>query len=194
MCFLAGTSYEHDVESLYDGARADLREQIVLEGEFLEEEGVLSAETTPDRIADILFKSGQVVTRTHDLTLLGRDRVSSTLYEDLKTWLPGIIDEEQVEFDHTPPDVPNGSNYRVDYRLEASNDRLLSFTEFPIETRHGSRPPCSPTSCFTACHSIPLPCSRISWRSPGLMSSARQMSPEQRLLHSMRKATFAGKS
>ena len=75
---LMHVSYEHDVDSFYEGARASLREQIVRESGIDEEEGVFSVETPPDQVATALFRFGQALTRIHALTFLSRERVSST--------------------------------------------------------------------------------------------------------------------
>ena len=75
---LMHVSYEHDVDSFYEGARATLREQIVRESGIDEEEGIFSIETPPDQVATALFRFGQALTRIHALTFLSRERVSST--------------------------------------------------------------------------------------------------------------------
>ncbi len=111
-------SYEHDIDTFLDGPRAVLREQIVRDSSIEEDDGVFTAETPPDRIADALFRFGQALTKIYDLTFLSRERIASTFYEDLRTLLFEIIDEEEVETDHIPIDVPNASNYPVDYRIE----------------------------------------------------------------------------
>ena len=111
-------SYEHDVDSFYDGARASLREQIVRECGIEEIDGVFTVEAPPDRIADVLFKFGQALTKIYDLTFLSRERVASTFYEDLNTILVRIVAEDKIETDYVHPDVPNGEIYPVDYRLE----------------------------------------------------------------------------
>ncbi len=111
-------SYEHDVDAYFDGTRAMLREQIVREAGIEENEGVFSVESPPDRIADSLFRFGQAITKIYDLTFLSRGRVASTFYEDLKALLFSMVDEEKIESDYIPPDVPNGNNYPVDYRIE----------------------------------------------------------------------------
>ena len=110
--------YEHDVDTFYDGARAALREQIVRESGIQEDNGTFSVEARPDGIADALFKFAQALTKIYDLTFLSRERVASTFYEDLKSLLFAMVDEQKVQPDYVPPDVPNGSNYPVDYRLE----------------------------------------------------------------------------
>ena len=52
-------SYQHDVDSFYEGARASLREQIVRESGIDEEEGIFSMEAPPDQVATALFRFGQ---------------------------------------------------------------------------------------------------------------------------------------
>ena len=118
---LMHVSYEHDVDSFYEGARASLREQIVRETGIDEEEGIFSTETPPDQVATALFRFGQALTKIHDLTFLSRDRVSSTFYEDLRGLLFTMLDEDHVDTDYIPPDVPNGNNYPVDYQFPGTN-------------------------------------------------------------------------
>ena len=110
--------YEHDVDTFYDGARATLREQIVRESGIQEDNGTFSVEARPDRLADTLFRFAQALTKIYDLTFLSRERVASTFYEDLKAVLFAMVDEEKVQPDYVPPDVPSGSDYPVDYRLD----------------------------------------------------------------------------
>ncbi len=114
-------SYENDVDMFYEGQRSVLREKIVKEAGIDEDRGIFSVETTPDRIADSLFDLGQALTRIYDLTFLNRERVNSTFYEDLKSLLFTIVDEDGAERDYIPSDVPDGSNYPVDYRIEGKD-------------------------------------------------------------------------
>lgn len=118
---LMHVSYDHDVDSFYEGARASLREQIVRESGIDEDEGVFSIEAPPDQVAAALFRFGQALTKIHDLTFLSRERVSSTFYEDLRDLLFTMLDEEHVDADYIPHDVPNGTNYPVDYHFAASD-------------------------------------------------------------------------
>ena len=111
-------SYEHDVDTFYDGARAALREQIVRESGIEENDGTFTIETAPDRVADALFGFGQALTKIYDLTFLSRERVASTFYEDLRTLLFAMVGEEKIDIDYIPPEIPNGNDYPVDYRLE----------------------------------------------------------------------------
>ena len=118
---LMHVSYEHDVDSFHEGARASLREQIVRETGIDEEAGIFSIETPPDQVATALFRLGQALTRIDDLTFPSRDRVSSTFYEDLRSLLFTMLDENHVDIDYLPPGVPNGNNYPVDYHFPGTH-------------------------------------------------------------------------
>ena len=120
---LMHVSYEHDVDSFYEGARASLREQIVRESGIDEEEGIFSMEAPPDHVAAALFRFGQALTKIHDLTFLSRDRVASTFYDDLRGLLFTMLDEDNVDTDYIPPDVPNATAYPVDYRFPGRDGR-----------------------------------------------------------------------
>ena len=120
---LMHVSYDHDVDSFYEGARAAFREQIVRESGIEEDRGIFSVETPPDQLASTLFWFAQALTKIHDLTFLSRDRVSSTFYEDLRTILFTLLNEENVDTDFVHPDVPNGNSYPVDYHFEGKNGR-----------------------------------------------------------------------
>ena len=115
-------SYEHDVEALFTGTRAVLREQVVREAGIEEQDGVFSVEVAPEHIADALFNFGQALTKVYDLTMLSRAHVASTFYEDLRALLGTIVDEDGIETDYVPPEIPDGSNYPVDYRLQGKQD------------------------------------------------------------------------
>ena len=116
-------SDEHDVDSFYEGARASLREQIVRESGIDEEEGIFSMEAPPDHVAAALFRFGQALTKIHDLIFLSRGRVASTFYDDLRGLLFTMLDEDNVDTDYIPPDVPNAAAYPVDYRFAGKDGR-----------------------------------------------------------------------
>ena len=122
-------SYEHDVELFYEGARASLREQMLRESGIEEDEGIFSIETPPDQVAGALFRFGQALTKIHDLTFLSRQRIASTFYEDLRGLVFTILDEEVVETDYIPPEVPN--HYPVDYRFEGKDGRSVFLYGIP---------------------------------------------------------------
>ena len=124
-------SYEHDVELFYEGARASLREQIVRESGIEEDGGIFSIETPPDQVAGALFRFGQALTKIHDLTFLNRERGASTFYEDLRGLVFTILDEEVVETDYIPPDVPGANHYPVDYRFEGKDGRSVFLYGIP---------------------------------------------------------------
>ena len=110
-------SYEHDVDALFDGTRAALREQITRELGVEEENGAFSVQTKPEGIAEAAFRLGQALTKIYDLTFLSRERNESTFYEDFHGVLVSLVDETRVQKDHVLADVPEAHNYPIDYRL-----------------------------------------------------------------------------
>ena len=114
---LMHVSYEHDVDTFYEGARASLREQIVRECGIEENNGIFSIEAPMDQVATALFRFGQALTKIHDLSFLSRESVASTFYKDLRSLLFTIVDKESVAKDYIPNNVPSGKNYPVDFRI-----------------------------------------------------------------------------
>ena len=134
---LMHVSYEHDVDAFYDGARAALREQIVRECGIEENSGIFSIEAPLDQVAIALFRFGQALTKIHDLTFLSRDRSASTFYEDLRILIFTIVDEESVEMDYIPTNVPSGINYPVDYRIQGRGERSVFL--YGVQSRDKAR-------------------------------------------------------
>ena len=114
-------SYDHDVDAFMDGTRGALLERIVAESGVQRQGGEFCVDTPADRLPSALFQLGQALTRIYDLTFLSRSRVGSTFYDDLATVLGNLVDESRVQRDYEP-DVPNGSAYPVDYRIEGRED------------------------------------------------------------------------
>ena len=89
-------------------------------------------------MAAALFRFGQALTKIHDLTFLCREWVSSTFYDDLRCLLFTMLDEDNVDADYVPPEVPNGDNYPVDYHF-AGSDGLPVFL-YGVPGRDKARP------------------------------------------------------
>ena len=118
-------SYEHDVDALFDGTRAALREQIVREFDIQEDNGAFSVRTGTEGIAEAAFRLGQALTRIYDLTFLSRERNESTFYADFHGMLVSLVDEATLQKDHVLADVPEGHNYPIDYRLDSRGGRPI---------------------------------------------------------------------
>lgn len=56
-------SYDHDVNSFSDSARASLREQKIRDGGVDENGGIFSVEAQPEQLAETLFRFGQTLTK-----------------------------------------------------------------------------------------------------------------------------------
>ena len=116
-------SYEHDIDSFFDGTRGMLLERIMSESgaHWDGEGGALCFDTSVERLPEAIFRFGQALTRVHDLTLLSRSNVSSTFYDDLAELLTGLVPADKIRRDYEHPDAPNASAYRVDYRIEGKD-------------------------------------------------------------------------
>ena len=115
-------SYENDVDAFLEGTRGLLLERIVDEMGVEKCGGVFCLDTSIERLPDAVFRFGQALTRVYDLTFLSRSRVKSTFYDDLAELLKSLIDEDKIQVDYVPEDLPNPEAYGVDYRIEGRND------------------------------------------------------------------------
>lgn len=69
-------SYEHDVDSFLDGPRGMLLKRIMSESGLQWDGGAFCLDTSPEGIADAIFRFGQALTRIYDLTLLSRSDIA----------------------------------------------------------------------------------------------------------------------
>ena len=118
-------SYDHDVDAFLDGTRGQMLERIVGETGVDRDGGVFCLDTSIEALPGAVFRFGQALTRIHDLTFLSRSRVKSTFYDDLADLLNSLIDEDKMEADYLPEELPNPEAYRVDYRIEGKFDSPL---------------------------------------------------------------------
>ena len=109
-------SYDHDLDAFLDGTRGQMLERIVGETGVDRDGGVFHLDTSIERLPEAIFRFGQALTRIHDLTFLSRSRVKSTFYDDLGELLKSLIDEDKMQADYLPEELPNPEAYRVDYR------------------------------------------------------------------------------
>ena len=111
-------SYDHDVDAFLDGTRGQILERIVGETGVDRDGGVFCLDTSIERLPEAIFNFGQALTRIYDLTFLSRSRVKSTFYDDLAEQLKNLIDEDKMQADYVPEEVPNPEAYLVDYKIE----------------------------------------------------------------------------
>ena len=118
-------SYDQDVDSFLEGFRGQLIERIMAETGLAWEGGAFCLDTPTDRLPEAIFRFGQALTRIHALTLLSRSKVRSTFYDDLADLLTDLVDENRIERDYLPQEVPNPEAYRVDYRIRTRSETPL---------------------------------------------------------------------
>lgn len=116
-------SYEHDVNSFFEGKRGILLEHIISESGVDWDGGSLTVRTSPEQLSEAIFRLGQAMTRVYDLTLtsrVSRPAEASTFYADLAALILRSADPQAVQRDHSP-DVPHAELYVVDYRIDGRN-------------------------------------------------------------------------
>ena len=123
-------SYDHNIDTLLNGARRVLLENIITEGGLKYENGAFSLDTSPAELPDALFRFGQALTRIYDLALSIRSRTRSTFYEDLEKKLFALVDTQKIQ-PNFKPKVPNASNYPVDYCLVTKAEAPLYLYGIP---------------------------------------------------------------
>lgn len=124
-------SYDHDIDSFLDGTRGQLLERTMSETGLEWDSGAFYIDTPFDRIPEAIFLFGQALTRIYDLTFLARSHVRSTFYDDLHDLLVSLIDEDKIQRDYLPQQVPNPEAYCVDYRIETRSEAPLFLYGIP---------------------------------------------------------------
>ena len=114
-------SYDHDIDAFVSGSRGLLIERILGEERVAQDHGIFYLDAPTDRLSDAVFRYGRALTRIYDLTLHSRSRSVSTFYDDLADLIFQTADEEQIQRDHTLPEVPNAEAYPIDYRMEGKH-------------------------------------------------------------------------
>lgn len=120
-------SYDNDIEKFRDGTRGKLLQQILSEGDLVEEDGEFFIDGPADQLGQNVFRFGQALTRVHDLTFLNRLRAESTFYEDLRELLKNVVGTEKLREGYVVPDVPRASEYPVDYFVSGGDTPLYLF-------------------------------------------------------------------
>lgn len=69
-------SYDHDINSLYDGARSARREQIAKEYGIVDDDGVFSIESDPKDLVRSLFRFGQGLSQIYELAIVAQENKS----------------------------------------------------------------------------------------------------------------------
>lgn len=115
-------SYEHDIDNFLEGTRGQLLERIVSEAGINWNGGEFFYDSSVEGLPEAIFRFGQALTRVYDLTFLSRSRVISTFYDDLTELLKSLIDEDKMQVDYLPPELPNPEAYSVDFRIEGRSE------------------------------------------------------------------------
>lgn len=110
-------SYSVEFDSLEEGQRMRVIQQIAAEEGILESEGELSCEATEPELGRLLMRLGQAILRIGDIRLWTRNRVASTFYADLEAELREIASEVPVVRDYVVPGIEDAASYQVDFAI-----------------------------------------------------------------------------
>lgn len=72
-------SYENDIDKFKQGTRGELFEKIIAEMDINEDEGQIFIDSSPEDVANNIFRLGQALTKIYDLTFLNRAKVQATI-------------------------------------------------------------------------------------------------------------------
>lgn len=119
-------SYDFDVDKLQEGTRGRIWQQIIRQAGLQLSGGELFVDTAPAQLGQDLIRFGQALTKVTDLTFLNRIRVESTFYDDLHEVLEGLV-PGRLERDYIHPDLEDGRDYPIDYRVLGASPNLFIF-------------------------------------------------------------------
>lgn len=120
-------SYSVEFDSLEDGQRLRVIQQIAAEEGIAEGEGELFCEATEPELGQALMRLGQAILRIGDIRLWTRNRVASTFYADLEAELREIAAGAQVQRDYVVPGIEDAASYPVDFAILGKDSPLYVF-------------------------------------------------------------------
>ncbi len=125
-------SYDMDIDTLYKGARNNLRKKILGEVGMKEtEDGEFYIDTPIEYLGEEIFTFGQGLTRVYDLLLLQRSHVSSDFYDDLEGELCQMLGKKKIKKDYLVEGIENKELYQVDFFFKGKNDKQVYLYGIP---------------------------------------------------------------
>lgn len=119
-------SYDNDLGKLFSGPKGKLYETILSEHGISEDDGELYVEVPADKLIQGIFTLSQGMSRVEDIALWTRSRVESTFYSDLREALSSIVPDDDIQENYIP-DIDNGQDYQIDYRINTGGWPLFLF-------------------------------------------------------------------
>lgn len=120
-------SYENDIAKFREGTRGRLFSQVLADTGLLEDDGEFFLDSTAEDLGANVMRMGQALTRVHNLTFLNRLRVENTFYDDLREKLQSMVGTDRLISDYMIPNLPNASDYPVDYSVSGCATPLYLF-------------------------------------------------------------------
>ncbi|MDR5834988.1 DUF1828 domain-containing protein [Caballeronia sp. LZ034LL] len=125
---LMRVSYDSDVSALMRGPRRVLLDRMLAEhGARLADDGQIVAEADEQLLGVSLLRYGQALLRISDLKSWTRTRVASTFFDDLRLNLTEIVGVDHVIENYHAPEVPDASDYPIDFAITGASTPLFVF-------------------------------------------------------------------
>lgn len=117
--------YENNLDSLLKGSRLDLMFNYIADASAEYDDGEFSMQVPADQLMPGLFEFTKLLSRVSDLALLKQHRIASTFKDELRDALYSLLDKNIIHENYIVPNLPNGSDYVIDYMIEASTPLFL---------------------------------------------------------------------
>jgi hypothetical protein len=120
-------TYELDERDLREGNRQKIISNTLSAFTVDEREGELVISIDDDRYGDALYSFIQALMRISDVSYLSRERVRTTFFEDVKTFIEQNIPPEKIRKGWSDPEHDPEGKYPVDFVIEGRNGPVFIY-------------------------------------------------------------------
>lgn len=110
-------TYEIDERSLQQGTRSKIITTALASFGVEDSDGELRIKVPDEQFGDALFAFVQALLRISDVSLLSRERVKSTFWQDFIDFLAATVSESRLTFDYFDDQHDPAGKYKVDCRM-----------------------------------------------------------------------------
>ena len=120
-------TYKMDEKSYRNGNRQKIISNALSVFDVQDRDGELISKIPNSQYGDALYSFVQALLKISDVTLLSREQVRSTFYEDLRDLLTSVVPQNQFVTDWFDAEHDPKKNYTADYRIEGAGRPLFVF-------------------------------------------------------------------
>jgi hypothetical protein len=120
-------TYDIDEKEIRQGTRNKIIENTLSMFQIKNINGELVLPISNENFGDALYTFVQALLRISDISMLSRDTVRSTFWEDFKMFLQKIVPEKRLKFNWNDQENDKQKNYTVDCCINGSSEPLFVF-------------------------------------------------------------------